>query len=631
MRRSIEIMVQRHPDLMGGERAQTKGPMDQCSLKPLKALIYYPPPPPPPPRRPTTMTMTAMTTAFVVYCIFPLVLIGLAGVWNDPSGSSLVRDIRSAFSRPQDKTTGAHPAVKSGKDNGDNAMHPRQRPADAEAKRSRRPTADDADKSSGVVHQIDEYISRLRADHAADPHDVFKTLNLAESLRQRDLSIHDGGSAQTEAIQLFEEAVELILAQRRTLMEKGLPTNVPVGNKRGNGGRSDSISLNDELFLDTNSKSTDGLLCATYCSLAKILFMANMFERAVLAYDAALELASGDYLDALVYRASTLIILGRYEEAAQNNVRALELDTTRLFADVYTGMSKILVAREEVVEGGWKTLVDIIEMDLPSREAQLTAVDSNDANSKSVMVDAVKRMHLAMFSYHDTKTKDAKKAWEHLSAAYRHKMSVLPPWNGQQESHRVAMVKQIFQPGFWPANVGSDSQVPIFVIGFVRSGSTLLERILDAHSQIVGTGEDSMFNGQLETIRNKIVQASMSRDPIIIQRTVQSLADKVVNDMRIRWESIENISATEAASPATSAPKRFVDKMLTNYMNGTSLVTSFLYVPLYFFFFPSFSPTVSPISPFNKHVDSGLYPHAISQCSNPSCCKRAHGLRVFGL
>ena len=511
---------------------------------------------------PCTTTSNSNTTifaAFVIYCLIPLVLIGLAGVWSDPGGNNLVQDVRRIFSPVP--TPG--PAAAADNRNRNNAMHKQQHEHQHPAESTAADASNNAGSSSdnNVRHQIDEYISRLRDEQAADPTNIYKTLNLAESLRQRDLSIHDGGSAQAEAIDLFEDAIDLILAQRRKLIDMGRPTNVPPGS---NGSSSDSTGLNDELFLDTTSKSTDGLLCATYCSLAKILFMANMFERAVSAYDAALELSSGDYMDALVYRASTLIILGRYEEAAQNYARVLELDKQRLFADVYTGLSKVLVAREEVVEGGWKTLVDVIEKELPSREAQYAAVsNSQDTNTKSVIVDAVKRMHLAMFSYHDTKTKDVEKAWEHLSAAYRYKMSVLPPWNGQQESNRVNMVKQIFQPGFWPENVGSDSKVPIFVVGFVRSGSTLLERILDAHSEIVGTGEDSVFNGQLETIRNKIVQASMSRNPTVIQRTVQMLADKVVDDMQMRWESLENDLDRESMS----APKRFVDKMLTNYMN----------------------------------------------------------------
>ena len=517
----------------------------------------------------SSSSSSAIVVAFVIYCAVPLAFIGLAGVWNDPGGSALVNDLRSLARGDVGPPPAASPPEEGHATDTNNKMHPRARAADRSSDNNENedtPSSSGGNTGGGAKYQIDEYIGKLRTEHMADPGNVHKALNLAESLRQRDLSIHDGGSAQAEAIQLFEDAVDLILEQRRELIRSGRPT------------KSDGQSLNQELFLDTNSKSTDGLLVATYCSLAKMYFMANMFERAVKAYDAALDLSSGYYLDALVYRASTLIILGRYDEAARNYARALELDTNRLFVDVYTGLSKVLVAKEEVVGGGWKTLVDVIETELPQKESQLAGLSSlgnqqQAANTKSVLVDAIKRMHLAMFSYHDTKTKDAEKAWEHLSSAYRHKMSLLPPWNGQQEANRVAMVKQIFQPGFWPEHVGSDSQTPIFVIGFVRSGSTLLERILDAHSQIVGTGEDSMFNGQLDTIRNKIVQASTSGNPMVIQRTVQALADKVVDDMTARFWSIENATATAADKISSNEriqkadPKRFVDKMLTNYMN----------------------------------------------------------------
>ena len=38
-------------------------------------------------------------------------------------------------------------------------------------------------------------------------------------------------------------------------------------------------------------------------------------------------------------------------------------------------------------------------------------------------------------------------------------------------------------------NVGNPSSVPVFIIGMMRSGATLVEQILASHPQVVGGGE----------------------------------------------------------------------------------------------------------------------------------------------
>eukprot|EP01033_Poteriospumella_lacustris_P018473 gene18473-13293_t len=48
---------------------------------------------------------------------------------------------------------------------------------------------------------------------------------------------------------------------------------------------------------------------------------------------------------------------------------------------------------------------------------------------------------------------------------------------------------------------------PIFVIGMMRSGSTLLETILDTHPLIWGMGEDSVFNSNLTALRDGLASA----------------------------------------------------------------------------------------------------------------------------
>ena len=371
-----------------------------------------------------------------------------------------------------------------------------------------------------------------------------------------------------EAIETYTAAIDLFLERRRRQIEDGSSTNTPLSGP--------SSGLNDELFLDVTAKSTDGLLASTYSSLGKMYFMANMFERGVEAYDRALEL-DGDYMDALCYRASTLIILGQYEEAAKNYSRMLEIDKNHLFQDVYTGLSKVLVAKESSVPGGWNPLVKVLEDEIPKYETRL-AMGGNDPDIKNQIYDALKRMHLAMFSYHDTKTKDADEAWHYLSTGYKHKMASVPVWNQLYEDQRVQAVKQVFHRSFWPSGVGSKSRVPIFIIGFVRSGSTLLERVLDAHQLVVGTGEDSVFNGRLDQIRNEIVEASVSGNPNNVVTTVKRLADDVVKGMRERWRVIDantqqdvsidgNRTGDREGVAKSNEPRRFADKMLTNYMN----------------------------------------------------------------
>jgi tetratricopeptide (TPR) repeat protein len=414
------------------------------------------------------------------------------------------------------------------------------------------PKIDPETPSDPKRRHMDQVIQKLRDEY--HPDNVLKAIELADALRQKDLIHHDGGSGQAEALDLYRSAIDRTLQRRNDLIHAGKPTTASLGG---------TSSIREEVILDYSQKSVDGLLCALHTAMGKQYFMANMFEKAVESYGECIQMEPL-YLDALNSRASSLIILGRYADAARDLTLVIENDAERYFKDAFTGMAKVLTAKEDAVPQGWDPMINIIQELIPKLESQYSSIPQ----AKSMAAEALNRLYHVIFTYHDVKTNDTQAAWKALVDGYRYKMSVLEPFSEAYDKQKVMQIKQIFHGGFWPAGVGSSSQVPIFIIGFVRSGSTLLERVLDAHPLIVGTGEDSVFNGRLDHIRNSIVKASMSGSPEALGQTVQQMADEVVVDMRKRWQVIDANTDKAASDDERSAlPQRFADKMLSNYFN----------------------------------------------------------------
>ena len=71
------------------------------------------------------------------------------------------------------------------------------------------------------------------------------------------------------------------------------------------------------------------------------------------------------------------------------------------------------------------------------------------------------------------------------------------------------------------------SDVPIFIVGTPRSGSTLLESVLDAHPSIAGLSEDSVFAGMHLKIQKKVAEIAQTNDALKLQNVVGELADEV--------------------------------------------------------------------------------------------------------
>lgn len=102
------------------------------------------------------------------------------------------------------------------------------------------------------------------------------------------------------------------------------------------------------------------------------------------------------------------------------------------------------------------------------------------------------------------------------------------------------------------ASAGHGSREPIFVIGMPRSGTTLVERILSSHPQVLSMGELQNFGVALK-------RATGSATPPLLD------LDTIARGRDLDWNRLGE-SYVESTRPMTGTLPRFVDKLPHNFL-----------------------------------------------------------------
>jgi hypothetical protein len=121
--------------------------------------------------------------------------------------------------------------------------------------------------------------------------------------------------------------------------------------------------------------------------------------------------------------------------------------------------------------------------------------------------------------------------------------------------------------------LGVKSKVPIFIVGFMRSGSSLLEKLLTSHDDISTIGEESSLITGLKDILNeiKIININLNNISNNDARIINKYSQKILKLMKLK--SMNNINNNNNPS------KRIIDKMLFNYKNiGILLLLNLKYL-----------------------------------------------------
>jgi tetratricopeptide (TPR) repeat protein len=230
-----------------------------------------------------------------------------------------------------------------------------------------------------------------------------------------------------------------------------------------------------------------------HSNLANVLQDQGRLDEAIACYQKALKLKP-DYAEAHSNIGVTLQQLGRLDEAIAHYEKVLELKpdhTKALFS-----LTSISPRREYIPE---------------SKKLLLTNTLSD--------LDAM-YCHFALGNMYKN-IGMASKTFKHYDIGNTLKRKSIT-YNPQSHSAYVDRLIQVYSKSYFLEKhlSGSKSELPVFIVGMPRSGTTLIEQIISSHSQVYGAGELSLF----QYIENTITKEFLSSSPY---PECMSLCDKI--------------------------------------------------------------------------------------------------------
>lgn len=325
----------------------------------------------------------------------------------------------------------------------------------------------------------------------------------------------DGSGRSDEALRTLGDALKLSPRHLGTLVQVAR-----IQHRKANYEQAEQAARM-ALQIDPNSAEA-------YAVLGQVLHETDRLRGAVDAFEAALRLKP-NLIEVNSIYGVCLKSLGRLDDARKQFEKTLELAPTAF--------------------GVYANLADLQKFtpDSPHfKDMERIMASAEDADSDRYMA-----LHFALGkAYDDIGQYD--KAFRHFkvgTAQKRRKLNyeeaqTLGFFDAIRETFNEALMKD-------PPFAGDRSEVPVFIVGMPRSGSTLVEQVLSNHPDVFGAGEIKEFSRQLNMLRGRF--PGLPKYPQMVQK---------LSAAQLRVLGDGYLSKLIALSPGSA---RVTDKLLTNY------------------------------------------------------------------
>ena len=299
-----------------------------------------------------------------------------------------------------------------------------------------------------------------------------------------------------------------------------------------------------------------------YNNLGNCLLGCARFEEAVDQYRLAIA-KKADFAEAYKNLGGALMALDRFDELIACSDKALAIEPGLASAHFHKGIAQETVGRLTEARSSFEMAVKLAPRSGRFHQslAEVTRYQSGEPHLAELEFLALEMTSLPeeeqMF-IHFALGKALMDVGQH-ERAFRH----LLDGNGLKRRRidyderknlaELDKTRSIFTPELVRSHAGEGdaSEVPIFILGMPRSGTTLVEQILASHSHVYGAGERSDFENAM-----KDVFASMGKG-VAYPEGIGALAAENLRDLGNRY-------LTSLAKGASDA-KRITDKLPGNF------------------------------------------------------------------